>query len=74
MKSSLYFIDLNFSWLTLGIGNLMSSHSLSAGHVPLGTGRDNSYVEDGDEALKDCNLVCFFIYTNLVSVWFYFGF
>ena len=40
MKSSLYFIDLNFSWFTLGIGNLMSSHSLSAGHVPLGTGRD----------------------------------
>ena len=26
--------------LTLGIDNLMSSHSLSAGHVPLGTGRD----------------------------------
>ena len=26
--------------LTLGIGNLMSSHSPSAGHVPLGTGRD----------------------------------
>ena len=26
--------------LTLGIGNLMSSHSLSAGHVPLGLGRD----------------------------------
>ena len=26
--------------LTLGIGNLMSSHSLSAGHVPLGTDRD----------------------------------
>ena len=36
--------------LTLGIGNLMSSHSLSAGHVPLGLGRDtyslaNLYVE-----------------------------
>ena len=26
--------------LTLGIGNLMSSHSLSASHMPLGTGRD----------------------------------
>ena len=26
--------------LTLGIGNLMSSHSLNAGHVSLGTGRD----------------------------------
>ena len=26
--------------LTLGIGNLMSSHSLSVGHVPLGLGRD----------------------------------
>ena len=26
--------------LTLGIGNLMSSHSLSAGHVPPGLGRD----------------------------------
>ena len=26
--------------LTLGIGNLMSSHFLSAGHVPLGLGRD----------------------------------
>ena len=26
--------------LTLGIGNFMSSHSLSAGHVPLGLGRD----------------------------------
>ena len=24
----------------MGIGNLISSHSLSAGHVPLGTGRD----------------------------------
>ena len=24
----------------MGIGNLMSSHSLSAGHVPLGLGRD----------------------------------
>ena len=31
---------LNSLRLTLGIGNLMSSHSLSAGHVPLGTGRD----------------------------------
>ena len=30
--------------LTLGIGNLMSSHSLSAGHVPLVLGRD-SYIE-----------------------------
>ena len=26
--------------LTLGIGNLMSSHSLSAGHVPPGLGHD----------------------------------
>ena len=26
--------------LTLGIGNFKSSHSLSAGHVPLGLGRD----------------------------------
>ena len=26
--------------LTLGIDNFMSSHSLSAGHVPLGLGRD----------------------------------
>ena len=24
----------------MGIGNFMSSHSLSAGHVPLGLGRD----------------------------------
>ena len=31
---------LNSLRLTLGIGNLMSSHSLSAGHVPLGMGRD----------------------------------
>ena len=31
---------LNSLRLTLGVGNLMSSHSLSAGHVPLGTGRD----------------------------------
>ena len=30
--------------LTLGIGNLMSSHSLSAGHVPLGLGRDIGYL------------------------------
>ena len=29
-----------FLRLTLGICNLMSSHSLSAGHMPLGTGRD----------------------------------
>ena len=29
--------------LTLGIGNLMSSHSLSAGHVPLGLGRDTLF-------------------------------
>ena len=27
--------------LTLGIGNFKSSHSLSAGHVPLSLGRDN---------------------------------
>ena len=26
----------------MGIGNLMSSHSLSAGHVPLGLGRDST--------------------------------
>ena len=26
--------------LTLGIGDFKSSHSLSAGHVPLGLGRD----------------------------------
>ena len=25
----------------MGIGNFMSSHSLSASHVPLGLGRDN---------------------------------
>ena len=31
---------LNSLRLTLGIGNLMSSHSLSAGHVPLGLGCD----------------------------------
>ena len=37
-KSVLY--CLKFLRLTLGIGNLMSSHSLSAGHVPLGLGRD----------------------------------
>ena len=29
--------------LTLGIGNFMSSHSHSAGHVPLGLGRDNNH-------------------------------
>ena len=29
--------------LTLGIGNFMSSHFLSAGHVPLGLGRDNFF-------------------------------
>ena len=48
MKSILYFIDLNFAWLTLGIGNLMSSHSLSAGHMPLGTGRDihSEYIKN----------------------------
>ena len=40
MESILYYF--NFSMLTLGIGNLMSSNSLSAGHVPLGTGRDKS--------------------------------
>ena len=35
-----FYIDLNFLRLILGIGNLISSHSLSAGHMPLGTGRD----------------------------------
>ena len=39
-KWKVFYIDLNFSRLTLGIGNLMSSHFLSAGHVPLGMGRD----------------------------------
>ena len=29
--------------LTLGIGNFMSSHFLSAGHVPLGLGRDRKF-------------------------------
>ena len=37
-KCALYCFKLRR--LTLGIGNLMSSHSLSAGHVPLGLGRD----------------------------------
>ena len=37
-KCILYYFKLRR--LTLGIGNLMSSHSLSAGHVPLGLGRD----------------------------------
>ena len=36
-----FYIVLKFLRLTLGIGNLMSSHSLSASHMPLGTGRDN---------------------------------
>ena len=38
MESVLYWFNL--SRLTLGIGNLLSSHSLSAGYVPLGLGRD----------------------------------
>ena len=50
MRSVIYFYEVNvvgnvfilflFLRLTLGIGNFMSSHSLSAGHVPLGLGRD----------------------------------
>ena len=39
MDSFLYVFK--FFRLTLGIGNLMSSHSFSAGHVPLGLGRDS---------------------------------
>ena len=39
-----FYIVLNVYRLTLGIGNLMSSHSLSAGHVPLGLGRDKKCV------------------------------
>ena len=35
-----FYIVLILRRLTLEIGNLMSSHSLSAGHVPLGLGRD----------------------------------
>ena len=38
MENVLY--CFKFLRLTLGIGNFMSSHSLSAGHVPLGLGRD----------------------------------
>ena len=37
---------LKFIRLKLGIGNLMSSHSLSAGHVPLGLGRDKVGLTD----------------------------
>ena len=37
----------------MGFGNFMSSHSLSAGHVPLGLGRDKKMkmakVINGDE-------------------------
>ena len=50
MRSVIYFYEVNvvgnvfilflFLRLTLEIGNFMSSHSLSAGHVPLGLGRD----------------------------------
>ena len=39
MKKTFYIV-LDLKRLTLGIGNFMSSHSLSAGHVPLGLGRD----------------------------------
>ena len=40
LLKKMFYIVLNVYRLTLGIGNLMSSHSLSAGHVPLGLGRD----------------------------------
>ena len=33
----------------MGIGNFMSSHSLSAGHVPLGLGRDNLFTSPKDK-------------------------
>ena len=36
----MFYIVLKFLRLTLGIGNFMSSHSLSAGHVPLSLDRD----------------------------------
>ena len=39
----------NLRRLTLGIGNFMSSHSLSAGHVPLGLGRDIDDMMQFDE-------------------------
>ena len=32
--------------LTLGIGNFKSFHSLSAGHVPLGLGRDSGCLQE----------------------------
>ena len=40
MFMKVFYILFLFVRLTLGIGNLMSSHSLSAGHVLLGLGRD----------------------------------
>ena len=42
-KCILYCFKLRM--LTLGVGNFMSSHSLSAGHVPLGLGRDKVSLE-----------------------------
>ena len=62
-KWKVFYIDLNFSRLTLGIGNLISSHSLSASHVPLGTGRDkynfqNSYCTTECSTLFFKNLYC----------------
>ena len=35
-----YFYIVSIVRLTLGIDNFKSSHSLSAGHIPLGLGRD----------------------------------
>ena len=53
MENVLYCFNL---WrLTFGIGNLMSSHSLSAGHVPLGLGRDIAGLVIGDYGVYDKN-------------------
>ena len=49
----------NLRRLTLGIGNLMSSHSLSAGHVPLGLGRDKVGIRALAQFMH-CQLRCLF--------------
>ena len=48
----------------MGIGHLMSSHSLSAGHVPLGLGRDKAIeeLENFEKGIKPDILNHFLLY------------
>ena len=41
----------------MGIGNLMSSHSLSAGHVPLGLGRDRTMQDECKNKMMINNII-----------------